>query len=705
MDDAAKTREQLLSELLSLRHQLESLHAADAERTQREDLFSSLARSSIIGIYIVQDGVFRFGNPQFENCTGYRQEELLGKHCLTMVVPEDRLLVRDNAAKMLKGERTAPYEYRFLTKTGTRKWVLETVTPIQYQGKRAALVNFVDITESKLAEEALAQHVKQVDALRAVTAEITRELDLTALLGLITQRAVDLVEAASSGVVYLWDAATDMLIPRAWYGRGPWMQEIRLRMGEGLTGMVAQSRKGLLVNDYQTSPYANPLFIERLGTTAVVAEPLQYRERLIGVILLDNHGVAKAFTGHDHELLVLFAAQAAIAIENARLYEDVRNTRDFLQSIAESSVDAIVTTDMRGRITYCSPGTAKLLGERALEVLGERGATYYRGGREEAHALMQRLKTEGHIRNYETAIRAEGGRWVDVSSSLSLLRDAQGSIIGTLAIFKDITERKEAERALQEAKDAAEAANLAKSTFLANMSHELRTPLNAIIGYSEMLQEEVEDLGMPDLLSDLQKIYHAGQHLLTLINDVLDLSKIEAGKMALSLETFAVAPLLQDVAAATQPLADQHANTLRVLCPEELGSMQADMTKVRQVLLNLLSNACKFTEHGTITLEAARQTREGTTWVLFRVTDTGIGMTTEQIRHLFQAFVQADASTTRKYGGTGLGLAISQRFCQMMGGEITVESTVGQGSTFTIKLPADRVHVSVASGVCPGGTQ
>jgi PAS domain S-box-containing protein len=550
---------------------------------------------------------------------------------------------------------------------------------------------------ASMTEGALAVRIKQVDALRAVIAEITRELDLTTLLHLITERAVELVDAASSGVVYLLDEATDTLIPRAWYGRGPWMQDVRIRVGEGFTGMVAQSRKGLVVNDYQSSPYANPLFVERLGTTAVVAEPLQYRERLIGVILLDNHGVAKPFTSQDHELLALFAAQAAIAIENARLYEDVRNTRDFLQSIAESSADAIVTTDMQGRITYCSPGTVELMGERALEVLGERGAAYYRGGLEEARTLMQRLQTEGRIRNYETAIRAQGGRWVEVSSSLSLLRDAQGAVIGTLAIFKDITEHKRAERALQEAKDAAEAANLAKSTFLANMSHELRTPLNAIIGYSEMLLEEVEDPGAADLRSDLQKIRNAGKHLLQLINDVLDLSKIEAGKMALSLETFAIVSLLRDIVTTTQPLAEQRANTLRVRCPDDLGSMHADLPKVRQVLLNLLSNACKFTEHGTITLAAARNMRDGVPWITFRVTDTGIGMSAAQMRYLFQPFVQADASTTRKYGGTGLGLAISQRFCQMLGGEITVESTVGQGSTFTVKLPAETVYPSTRS--------
>jgi PAS domain-containing protein len=215
------------------------------------------------------------------------------------------------------------------------------------------------------AERALAGRIQQVEALRAVTAEITRELDLTALLGLITQRAVDLVEAATSGAVYLWDETAEVLVPRAWHGRGEWMREVHFRLGEGLVGSVAQRREGLLVNDYQTSPYATPVLAERLGFTAIVAEPLLYRDRLVGVIAISNEGTGRSFTAQDSDLLALFAAQAAIAIDNARLYEEVRGTRDFLQSIAENSVDAIVTTDVSGRVTSWSPGAEELLGYRA----------------------------------------------------------------------------------------------------------------------------------------------------------------------------------------------------------------------------------------------------------------------------------------------------------------------------------------------------
>ncbi len=233
-----------------------------------------------------------------------------------------------------------------------------------------------------------------------------------------------------------------------------------------------------------------------------------------------------------------------------------------------------------------------------------------------------------------------------------------------------------------------EAADRHKSEFLANMSHELRTPLNAIIGYSEMLQEDAADLGAEQFTDDLKKINAAGKHLLELINAVLDLSKIEAGKMELYLESFDVAGLVRDIVAVIQPLAGKNTNRLEVRCPDDTGTMRADLTKVRQALFNLLSNACKFTDRGTISLAVAREVMDGQDWIEFSVNDTGIGMTPEQLTRLFEVFSQADAATTRKYGGTGLGLALSRRLCRMMGGDVTVASEAGRGSTFTILLPA-----------------
>ncbi len=282
----------------------------------------------------------------------------------------------------------------------------------------------------------------------------------------------------------------------------------------------------------------------------------------------------------------------------------------------------------------------------------------------------------------------KGDRWIRVS-------ERRVWNTGTVAIRTDVTELKRTEielsKAMAEAertRTAAEEANRSKSAFLANMSHELRTPMNAIIGYSEMLLEEAMDTGQTETVSDLEKIRSAGKHLLSLINEILDLSKIEAGKMELYLEDFDLLSVIRDVENTIKPLVDKNGNTLVVKYPPTLPAMRADLTKLRQGLFNLLSNACKFTEKGLITLAVAIDQLDGRDWVSFRVTDTGIGMTKDQVAKVFEAFTQADNSTTRKYGGTGLGLTITKKFCQLMGGDISVSSEPGVGSTFTIQLPA-----------------
>ncbi len=267
---------------------------------------------------------------------------------------------------------------------------------------------------------------------------------------------------------------------------------------------------------------------------------------------------------------------------------------------------------------------------------------------------------------------------------------------GLVSIYSDITERKRREAQLGElvddlavARDAANEANQAKSRFLANMSHELRTPLNAVIGLTEMLSEDAEDDGMEDYLEPLDRIHKAGKHLLTLINDILDLSKIEAGKMELHVETFDVGTLVEDVAKTGDTLAQANANDLVVDCPDDVGSVRADLTRLRQIMLNLLSNACKFTEKGTVTMKARRVARGSREILEISVSDTGIGMTDEQVSRLFQEFTQADSSTTRKYGGTGLGLTITKRLANLMGGDVTVASTPGEGTTFTASIATD----------------
>ena len=250
---------------------------------------------------------------------------------------------------------------------------------------------------------------------------------------------------------------------------------------------------------------------------------------------------------------------------------------------------------------------------------------------------------------------------------------------------------------LQAKTEELEVASRHKSEFLANMSHELRTPLNAIIGYAELLEEECADLGTEQYLPDLKKIQSAGKHLLTLIGGILDLAKVESGRMTMFLETFPVRELIDEVESIVRPMVEKNRNTFMIECADQIGTMHADVVKTKQVLFNLLSNAAKFTEDGTIALAARRKGNDAEATVTFTVSDSGIGLTDDQIGRLFEAFAQADVSTNRKYGGTGLGLALSRQFCLMMGGDITVTSVPGQGSTFTVTLPVTVEEPSAAA--------
>ncbi len=431
-----------------------------------------------------------------------------------------------------------------------------------------AIENARLLTELQARTGDLTRSVQELRALGEVSQALSSTLDLETVLNTIVSRASQLV-GTDGGSVYEYDEATDAFYLRATDNLDDEVVELARRTpiarGEGILGRMAITREPAQVPDIAAQgAYHSPLrdVLVRTGTRALLAVPLLREDGLVGGLTVNKKAPGE-FAPEVVDLLKTFAAQSAVAIQNARLFREI--------------------------------------GDKSRQL---------------------------------------------------------------------------------------EAADRHKSEFLANMSHELRTPLNAIIGYSEMLQEDAADLGAGQLTDDLEKINAAGKHLLELINDVLDLSKIEAGKMELYLETFDVSALVRDIAAVIQPLVAKNANRLDVRCPEGIGAMHADLTKVRQALFNLLSNACKFTERGTISLAVARQALDGQDWLVFGVSDTGIGMTPEQIGRLFEAFTQADASTTRRYGGTGLGLAISRRLCRMMGGDITVASNAGEGSTFTIRLPA-----------------
>ena len=373
--------------------------------------------------------------------------------------------------------------------------------------------------------------------------------------------------------------------------------------------------------------------------------------------------------------------------------ERLRHSEQRFRALVDASAAVIWNTDAAGELMPPQVRWSTYTGqtEEAYQGWGWLDAVHPddRGHAADAWAACVEARAtyevEYRLRRYDGVWRAMEVRGVPVLAEDGSLREWVGTCV-------DVTERKEAEEAVERARQAAEAANRAKSQFIANMSHELRTPLSAVIGYSEMLGEELEDIGQAALLPDLRKIEAAARHLLSLINDVLDISKIEAGRMTASAETFTVSDLLQDVSDSTGSLVDKKGNRFVLdtgaAGTADLGSMHQDQTKIRQCLLNLIGNAAKFTERGTITLTVRRHREEGADWLSFAVADTGIGLTEEQIGRLFERFVQADDSTTRQFGGTGLGLAITRAFCRTMGGDIGVASTPGAGATFTIRLPA-----------------
>ncbi len=474
--------------------------------------------------------------------------------------------------------------------------------------------------------------------------------------------------------------------------------------GSGMPGRVLATGKPSWFTE-ETSDLTLPRarLAKGIGIKSGFAFPVLVRNEVVAVL--------EFFTTESMRLSEeLSETMSNVGAQLGRVFERKRGESALLaaeekfRSIFENAIEGIFQSSSDGQLLSSNPALARIFGydsaaELATAMTDVNQGLYVDPSRRAE--FVRTLESKGKVSGFESQIRRKDGSIVWISESAHALRDAQGQTICYEGSVEDITDRKRTEEALRLAMDAAETANRTKSQFLANMSHELRTPLNAIIGYSEMLSEEAEEAGHTSYTEDLRKIRAAGKHLLSVINDILDLSKIEAGKMELFLETFDVAAVITDVVSTIEPLVQKNHNRLDVSISSDLGPMKADLTRLRQCLFNLLSNACKFTEGGRVALGVSRRKKDGEALLEFKVSDSGIGMTPEQIGKLFQSFSQADASTTKKYGGTGLGLAISRRFCQMMGGDITVVSEAGKGSTFTIVLPTnvEEAHVQEAAVV------
>ncbi|MEG4801967.1 ATP-binding protein [Microcoleus sp. ARI1-B5] len=657
------------------------LSQAELAVRSSEEQFRAIASATPVPVLVsrLSDGLILYANAQVASLLNIPLEKLIGSSTPDFYFnPSDRPLVLDALAK---DGYLQNYELYCKKSDGTPFWATISVQSLLFNGQPTALCALYDLTQRKEAEKTLQESEKRL-----------RRQSL-ALLQLGRQRTLN-SGALNVGIREITEAAARTLeVEKV----SVWLYN-HVRFGTRYPTIDPQlnfTKRAIARN--QT---------ESLDTEAAAREenesvnPSKFKIPNLKLVCLDlydrtheNHLSRQSISASDLKFSILDIEGDApgenLAEDNG--LEPAPNTQNsietnlcHLSSIGEHS--AVLPNKNKPNSSILNVAIrlgGQIVGILSLEHIGApRQWALEERTFADSLANLVALAIEGFERQRAQEALSKAKAQLEMTVDQ---RTAQLTATNKLLRI-EIAERKRAEIALQEALHKAEAASRAKSTFLANMSHELRTPLNAIIGYSEMLEEEALESGLEDIIPDTQKIHNAGKHLLTLINDILDLSKIEAGRMELYLEEFDLGNLIEEVVAILYPLAEKNHNQLQVSCSPNLGVMYADLTKVRQILFNLLSNALKFTEGGTVILRATREPAGGSDWIYLQVSDTGIGMSAGQQQGLFQPFMQGDASTTRKYGGTGLGLAISRLFCQMMGGDIIVESQLGVGSTFTVQL-------------------
>lgn len=668
----------------------------------------SIVRSAMDAIVTFSDDLLKIDtlNPAAQTIFGYSQDSLIGQPITRLIMPWNAMHQNDQSPTVqvfqgILAELVSTDNYREMIgqrADGTSFPVEVMITEVTTRNEHFYTATFRDITERHEVQTRLSRQNEYLSLLHDMALTLMERLEPDELLQSIIVRAVQLLDT-DSGFIYIIDDETFNLRLATAVGTLSDYIGVELEKGEGLSGYIWETGETLVLEDY--SQWEGRSSQLDLSIHAVIGIPLLHGSFVVGVLGVASNDAKRLFRIDEVETLGLFAELAAVALDNAQLYtalqdeltdriraeSDLAEHQANLSGLIENTQDFIWSIDTDYQLIISNTSVRR--GVQAIyDLLIEQGTNMVDVMPESIRENWQQrydLAISGERFSVEEHFKLPDGVELDLEVSFNPIKGFRGKITGVACLARDITFRKQTELTLKTARDAAESANRAKSAFLANMSHELRTPLNAIIGYSEMLEEEAQESGYKDIAPDLRKIQSAGSHLLDLINNILDLSKIEAGHMELYLEPFDVKSLIDDVGYTIQPLIEKKHNKLIINVQEDIGVMDADMTKLRQALFNLLSNAAKFTENGTITFLATRTSDD---WLRFEVRDTGIGMNDEQMQEVFKEFQQADVSTTRKFGGTGLGLTISRRFCQMMGGDITVESEQGIGTAFTIILPA-----------------
>ncbi len=716
--------------------------ATEAAFRDSEERYRVLFEMESDAIFLIDNeaGQILEVNPAASTLYGYTRAELLAKRNIDLSAEPE-----DTWAATQEQRARVPVRYH-RKKNGTVFPVEIAARHFVWRGRPAHLAAIRDITDRQRAADALAHRTRQLEAVRAVTAEIIRELELPTVLRLITERACALT-GATAGDLDLWDDARQLLVPEVTYGHAAARPAAPRRLGEGAMGIVAQRREGLIINDYRTSGLAHPLTLAQTRITASLLEPLLYGDRLLGVLGVDHEHPGRIFSAQDQAALKLFAAEAAIAIENARLFHAELSRRAEVEAVQAVNEELARELDLATLLRLIHARALELVGgdsgvvwlwDAAAQVLIPQHWTGFGPWMADAriHAgegvvgtvaarreglLVNEFRTSPYAmpfwleRSPHVAVLAEplcyGERLVGVITvsrndpaqpfraehqrRLKLFAAPAAIAIENARLYASVrTQAAELEARVRDRTADLERANAQlrkmsqfKSEFLATMSHEIRTPLNSILGFAQLLREQTQDRLAPKQARYLAHILQSGEHLLQLISDILDLSTVEAGKIVLQLASLDVARALAEIMVVARGLAHKKAQQLAAEIASDLPSLRADPLRFKQICFNLLSNAVKYTPEGGRIALAAQPTPDGA-YLELRVCDTGIGICPEDLPRVFLEFVRLATTRGSAEGGTGLGLSVTKRLVELHGGTIMATSPgAGRGSTFTVRLP------------------